>query len=282
MGIRIFTYSRLRELESFLESVETPSHCELCPGLKGGLHHPSYEVTSKCNLNCIFCYAKSTELAKKLPKPGYYGEEKPKVITVSQYGEPTLIGLDKLEKLFNLLKKRFGKVRIDLQTNGVLLSRRVNADIVMISLSASNRKSYEFLTGRDEFLNVLNAIEVSSEGKTIVRTVYIPGVNENEIEEIAKIAEKYNAEHMIQPCSIHPGMEKLRKIYDFERDTLYDFLDIAEKANYISDVRIPGCLVQIVKDMMEQFDFEEIAFARRKPSERVPEIRRERMFSFNL
>ena len=275
MGIRIVSGKRLRELEAFVESAEHPSHCEGCPGLEGvPLHHPSYELTGRCNLNCIFCYAYSTKKAGKLPKPGYYGEPNPKAITISQYGEPTLVGIEKLERLFSLLRKKFD-ARIDLQTNGVLLDE-VSADIVMVSLSASNRESYLKLTGFDYFDRVLKNLEFAS----IVRTVFLPGINDREVEEIGRIAERLELELMLQPCSIHPGLEERLKRagYDFERDTLYDYLDSAEKSN----ARVPGCLLKIVREILEFEDFEDIAFSRRSFASKPPEIRREWRFCFDL
>ena len=289
MAVKIVSGKRLRELERFIDEVNHSSHCINCPWLncKRPEHHPSYEVTTRCNLNCAFCYAYSSAKANSLPKPGYYGDEKPKAITISQYGEPTLIGLKKLEKLFNLLRKRFEGVRIDLQTNGTLLTRPVKADIVMVSLSSSTEEGYVRLTGRNEFRNVVRAIELNSrEGvRTIVRTVFLPGINSREIESIARIAENLEVEHMIQPCSIHPGLEeKLKKAgYDFEDDMLYDYLNAAEKAKSTgADVRLPGCLLKIIKSMLEQFDFEDVVFLKRIFAERPPEIRRDWKFSFKL
>lgn len=285
MGIRIVSRARIRELESFIEDVSYPSHCVDCPGLYSDSpqHHPSYEVTTECNLNCVFCYAHSSAMANTLPKPGYYGNENPKAITVSQYGEPTVIGIEKLEKLFDLLRKKFGNVRIDLQTNGTLLNKPVQADIVMISLSSSTKEGYMRLTGRNMFCRVLKAIEMNS--GVIVRTVFLPGINDSEIDSIAKIVREYEVEHMIQPCSIHPGLkERLREAgYSFDRDTLYDYLDSAEKARSSgADVRIPGCLLRIVKSMLEQFDFEDVVFAQRRIAKSPPKIRREWKFSFHI
>ncbi len=283
MGIRIVKSSRLGELEAYINDCKYSKHCVDCPGLNGEVHHPSYEITTACNLNCIFCYAKSSIATGKAPKPGYYGDEKPKVITVSQYGEPTIIGLSKLEHLFRLLRKKFGNIRIDLQTNGVLLKKCVDADIIMISLSASNRENYAKITGKDEFLNVLKAIEISSAEKdTIIRCVFLPGINDRDILEIAKIAKKYDTEYMIQPCSIHPGIKERLIKYDFGRDTLYDYLDVVERANNIADVRVPGCLISIVKNMLEYYDFEDLVFSRRSISNKVPEIRRDWKFSFDI
>ncbi len=289
MPVRIVSGKRLRELERFIDEVSYPSHCVNCPWLKYERpeHHSSYEVTARCNLNCVFCYAYSSAKAKSLPEPGYYGDENPEAVTVSQYGEPTLIGLEKLEKLFDLLRKRFKGVRIDLQTNGTLLTRPVKADIVMVSLSSSTEEGYARLTGRNEFHSVVRAVELSSsEGVgTIVRTVFLPGINSGEIESIARIAESLEVEHMIQPCSIHPGLkERLGKAgYIFENDTLYDYLNVAEKAKSTgADVRLPGCLLRIIRSMLEQFDFEDVVFLKRGFAERPPEIRREWKFSFKL
>ena len=281
-GIRIVKRSYLQELERFIEEAEYPSHCIYCEGIKDidePVHHPSYEITPACNLRCIFCYSHSALMAGKAPKPGYYGEMNPKAITISQYGEPLVAGHEKLECIISKLRRKFG-ARIDLQTNGTLLREEVKADMVMISLDAANRESYKRLAGVDAFKDVLRGMEIiaSSNSRGIVRTVYLPGINEAEIPEIAKISFKIGMdEFMLQPCSIHPGIgENLaREGYDFGKNTLYDFLDIAYKA----EARVPGCILKNVRRMMEVMDFEEVIFMRRNPvSLKPPEIRREWQF----
>ena len=74
---------------------------------------------------------------KTAPKPGYYGDLNPKVITISQYGEPLIVGVEKVARIIEYLKEKFGKVRIDLQTNGTIDFTELNGliDIAMISLA---------------------------------------------------------------------------------------------------------------------------------------------------
>ncbi|AEA47765.1 radical SAM protein [Archaeoglobus veneficus] len=283
MTMRIVSRSYLKELERFVEEAEYPSHCIHCEGIEDveePKHHPSYEITSACNLKCVFCYSYSALKAGKAPKPGYYGDLNPKAITISQYGEPLIVGHEKLSCIISELRKRF-KARIDLQTNGTLLKEEVDADIVMISLDASNRESYARITGVDMFENVLKAMDIVAASKSIgvLRTIYLPGINDTELQQIAEIGyERGMDEFMLQPCSIHPGIEGrlLRAGYDMEKDTLYDYLDAAYRC---VNVRIPGCLLKNIRRMMEVMDFEDVVFMRRNQvSAEPPEIRREWRF----
>ena len=89
-------------------------------------------------------------------------------------------------------------------------------------------------------------------------------------------------EFMLQPCSIYPGIEEklMRAGYDMGRSYLYDFLDVAYRC---VNVRIPGCLLENIRRMMEGMDFEEVVFMRRNPiSLKPPEMRREWRFVFEV
>ncbi|HIP25025.1 MAG TPA: radical SAM protein, partial [Archaeoglobus profundus] len=144
-----------------LQQLNFSKHCIYCEGLdlsiKEPRHHPSYEITTSCNLNCVYCYSRVALINKTAPKPGYYGDLNPKVITISQYGEPLIVGVEKVAKIIEYLREKFGKVRIDLQTNGTIDFTDLNdlIDIAMISLDVSNRESYKLITGVDMFNKVI-------------------------------------------------------------------------------------------------------------------------------
>ncbi|MEM2346473.1 MAG: radical SAM protein, partial [Archaeoglobaceae archaeon] len=71
----------------FIKKAKYSFHCKHCEGIsevENPKHHPSYEITLDCNLDCIFCYSKIAK-SMGIPKPGYYGDMNPKAITISQF-----------------------------------------------------------------------------------------------------------------------------------------------------------------------------------------------------
>jgi len=292
----------LTKLKKFVEEMEIPSHCVYCEGvdisIKNPKHHPSYEITHRCNLKCVFCYSEAAVKAGTAPKPGYYGEDDPKAITISQYGEPLVVGADKVAYVIRELKKRFGDdVRIDLQTNGTLLDKNAFSklenlvDIVMISLDASNPEGYMKLTGANAFERVCEALKIAarSDVVSVLRTIYMPGINDKELVDIAKIGDQAGVdEMMLQPCSVYDE-ESLKKLgFDFEKaESMAEFLKAAYKCQEAVDsmkVKIPGCMLVNLRHLLESgFDFEDIMFLRRDSRARnPPTIRRDWKFEILL
>ncbi|MDI9645326.1 MAG: radical SAM protein [Archaeoglobales archaeon] len=275
----------MNDLEEFIKNVKFSKHCKFCEGIDDSIedpkHHPSYEITKKCNLNCIFCYSRVAERSKTVPEPGYYGEMNPKVITISQYGEPFASGEKEVARIIDELRKIFGEVRIDIQTNGTydlkILDGR--ADIVMISISAGKREKYAEICGVDAFPKVLeNLKKVSGFAYTIVRTVYLPGINDSELVDIAKIAAEVD-ELFIQPVSVYrenlPSLNRL----DFDRaESIYDFIKSAFSVSEIANIRLPGCFLKNLKAFLENYDFQELKFVKRNVFGDYPAIRRKRLF----
>ncbi|MCS7145012.1 MAG: radical SAM protein, partial [Archaeoglobaceae archaeon] len=146
-------------MNDYIKKLKYPLHCEHCEGIsdvENPKHHPSYEITNECNLDCIFCYSRIAK-AKGLPKPGYYGDMNPKAITISQFGEPLLAGEKEVIRIAKALREIFGEIRLDLQTNGVLLTPKIceEFDIIMISLDAGSREGYKRITKKDFFERVV-------------------------------------------------------------------------------------------------------------------------------
>ncbi len=292
----------LGRLRKFIEKMDIPSHCVYCEGvdisIKNPKHHPSYEITHRCNLKCVFCYSEAAVKGGTVPKPGYYGEDDPKAITISQYGEPLVVGADKVAYVIRELKKRFGDdVRIDLQTNGTLLDRDAFSkfedlvDIVMISLDASNPEGYVRLTGVNAFERVCEALKIAARSNvvSVLRTIYMPGINDKELMDIAKIGDQAGVdEMMLQPCSVYDE-ESLKKLgFDFEKaESMSEFLKAAyfcQEAVDSMKVKIPGCMLVNLRHLLENgFDFEDILFLRRDSRARTPPtIRRDWKFEIPL
>lgn len=265
-----------------LSKLEFPKHCEHCEGISEveiPKHHPSYEITMDCNLDCVFCYSR---IARSKPlKPGYYGDMNPKAITISQFGEPLLAGEKEVIRIARSLRDIFGEVRLDLQTNGVLLTPKIceEFDIVMISLDAGSSESYAKITKRNFFERVVKNIKISAEiTHTTVRTIFIPGINDFELKRIAEIA-TFADELFLQPLSIYRENLELMNGLDVERaESIGEFLKIAVDLSEIANVKIPGCFLQNLKKVLKDFSVEEVLFLRRNAFAKFQNIRREWRF----
>jgi len=276
----------LTEIKKMLRKMEYPKHCIHCEGIderiENPVHHPSYEITAACNLNCIFCYSKVAEIKGSAPKPGYYGTLEPKAITISQYGEPFVVGTEKVVEIIRKLRERFGEVRIDIQTNGTLLDPSKlgsEADIVMISLDAGSREKYREITGTDLFEKAVKSIEqMASQTYTIVRTVFMPGVNNGELESIAEVASIAD-ELFLQPLSIYRENKKLLELIDVERsESIGEFLEAAYRLSETAEVRIPGCLLLNIRSFLKKYDIGDLMLVKRNAFGSVPVMQREWKF----
>ena len=256
--------------------------------IKEPRHHPSYEITTSCNLNCVYCYSRVALINKTAPKPGYYGDLNPKVITISQYGEPLIVGVEKVAKIIEYLREKFGKVRIDLQTNGTIDFTDLNdlIDIAMISLDVSNRESYKLITGVDMFNKVIRNIEKATDMDytIIVRSVYLPGINDNELVELSKLLAEIGVdEHFIQPCSVYKEClnDLIRLGFNLEKaESLYYYLDIVNKCKEFLEVTIPGCIKIVLDKILEQLDDkDDLKFVKKRCiAQTPPKIRRDWRF----
>lgn len=274
------------EIEKMLRKMKYPRHCIHCEGIdesvENPVHHPSYEISNACNLNCIFCYSKIAEVKGRVPKPGYYGSLDPRAITISQYGEPFIAGTERVVEIIRKLRDRFGDVRIDIQTNGTLLDPTKlgsEADIVMISLDAGSREKYVEITGADFFDRVVKNIEqISEQVYTVVRTVFMPGVNDKELESIAKIASIAD-ELFLQPLSIYRESEKLVEIVEVDRvESIGEFLEAVYRLSNIAEVRIPGCMLLNIREFLEKYDTSDLMLIKRNAFGKAPVMQREWRF----
>jgi len=282
----------MEDFKKFVKSVGYPKHCIHCEGLdlsiKEPKHHPSYEITTRCNLGCVYCYSKVALLNKTAPKPGYYGDPNPKAITISQYGEPLLAGVGRVARIIEALKERFGNVRIDLQTNGTIGFVELDGliDIAMVSLDVSNAESYKAITGANLFNDVLENIKKAVDMDCIatVRSVYLPGINDNELVELAKLLGDIGVdEHFIQPCSVYNECldDLIRLGFDLEKsESLFEYLNVVYRCSEDVKVVIPGCIKVVLDEILKQLDdFEDLRFIRRNAVARnPPQIRRDWKF----
>ena len=274
-------------------AMKESSHCESCPGNdereENPVHHPSYEITTKCNLRCIYCYSIIAVKKGKAPKPGYYGEIKNvKAITISQFGEPLLAGIDEVERVARRLKDISPDARLDLQTNGILLDERAVKrlekffDLAMVSLNAASREKYLEITKFDGYETVKKNLRVLKESsiRGIIRTIYMPGINDRDVFKIAELSNSLEMEMFLQPLSVYNAELMKKHGLDMERtESLIEFLEVSEKLKEITDLRIPGCIIVNVKRIIREYGRDCLRFIKRNAMANVPEIRREWKFT---
>ncbi len=292
----MFSNDFIDDFKRFILKVDYPKHCTFCEGLdlsiKEPKHHPSYEITTACNLNCIYCYSKVAVRNKTAPKEGYYGDLNPKAVTISQYGEPLLVGVDKVAKIIERLREIFGDVRIDLQTNGTIDFKDLDGliDIAMVSLDVANPKSYRIVTGKNKFYDVLENVEnaVNMDCILTVRSVFLPNFNDSELVNLSKILGDIGVdEHFIQPCSVYNEClnDLLSVGFDIERsNSLYDYLKVVYDCSEFVNVVIPGCIKVVLDEILKQLDdLSDLKFVRRNSIAREPpKIRREWRFAVDV
>ncbi len=268
------------------------THCTHCQGsdesIENPVHHPTYEITPKCNLNCIYCYSNVALKKGKAPMPGYYGDtEDVRSITLSQYGEPLVAGIDEVERVARELKDMFPQARLDLQTNGILLNERAIKrlekyfELAMVSLDVSSKEKYARITGFDGFDILMDNLKAlsSSSIRGVIRTIYMPGINDKDVFELAELANRLNMEVFLQPLSVYDKELMESHGLDMERtEDIVEFLGVAERLREIADVRIPGCFIVNVRRIERDFGREYLKLIRRNALAEVPEMKRERKF----
>ena len=270
------------KLEEIVRNLKIVRHCVGCEGInleiENPCHHPSIELTQKCNLNCIYCYSKHKNINR-----GIYGNlENAKAVTISQYGEP-LMDLEGVKKGIEFCKN-IG-LRVDLQTNGVLLNEEIikefkdlGLDLIMISLSSFNREKYKLLTEKDYFSKVLENINIASKYlHTIVRTIYIPGFNDNDLLKLSKELNGYVDEIMVHHLILYKENENSLKNLNINFDEVGKIKNLLLMVNKMQEnapkvnVTIKGCLLVQLKEM-DGFILNNITY---DVFSEVPDIKRE-------
>jgi len=254
-------------LENIVKNLSISKHCIGCQGLniknRNPHHHPSIELGQDCQHNCIFCYSKLINIKKGIYgiDPNIKDTKEYKSITISQYGEPLLYP-NKVKMAIEFTKSL--NLRCDLQTNGVNLNedmlkefKELGLDIIMISLSSSKPETHEILTKSKTFEKVLNNIKLASKYfYTIVRSIYIPNFNDDELIELAELLNNNTnvKEIMVHQLIVHPeNLSELNRICNIEKvGKIKDLLTLVEKMNMVSPnikVTIKGCLLSNLKNM---------------------------------
>lgn len=205
------------------------------------------EISTECNLNCIFCkrdntlfrktgcklwpqkqdeeldFEKYAEIIKSFKK--LQGEE---IIFI---GADPLLKLDKMKKIIDLAKKN-GINRFTIYTNGSLITSNMidffsqNNITLSLEIFSLVEETYKLITGqqlkKDDILNAIK--EMKYKNVNVIANVLISKYNQNEIESIIKTLKEYLPQNRInvefiynKPENNHYSPKWIKSIYDRNR-----------------------------------------------------------------
>ena len=234
-------------------------------GVSGRIHLP---VAPKCNVQCAFCDRKydcanesrpgvtskvlTPEQAVLRAKKALAAEPRIRVIGIAGPGDP-LTNPETFET-FRLVSKEIPEAVLCLSTNGLLLEEKMDevldcgVDTLTVTVNTLRAETaaqiYSYVTSESGCLSGLAAgeylvnkqrmaLERCAREKCVVKinTVLIPGINDGEIEEIAKMAKLYGCTVMNVMPLIPCGAMKERRAPELEelletRETVKRYLPI--------------------------------------------------------
>ena len=163
-------------------------------------------ITDKCNLKCIYC----------MPEDKIESTDERELLTFEEIEKICIaaadIGIKKIKitggepllrkdtaKLIKRIKQIAGIEKVTLTTNGILLEKNIDEliqagiDGINISLDSLKEEKYQAITRCGNLKDVFSGIESALNGKIKIKLncVIIKNINEDEIIEIAELAQKY-------------------------------------------------------------------------------------------
>jgi len=170
------------------------------------IKHLRLSVTSRCNLNCIYCHREgesskdemNVEEIEKICKAFYeLGVRKIKITG----GEPLI-----REDLIEIIARMPPFDDISLVTNGTLLSKRAQElkdaglNRINISLDTLREDRYKHITGKRLLKRVIEGIYAAYDAGLIpikLNMVVLKGINDDEIDDLLNFASSFNNNHNI-------------------------------------------------------------------------------------
>jgi uncharacterized protein len=201
------------------------------------------KFASPCNLNCTYCYEYNTGDDTWKKKPKYFSNENakylnerikkylkvvqiPKLNIIAHGGEPLLLGADKLNDIFSILKEGIeDKLNFGLQTNAVL----VNQDIievlkihnvkcgVSIDGDSNHNKFRVFHNGKPSFEDTIKGYHLLNENRLVAGILCVVDFETNPKDVLDSLCALNPKQlDLLQPFNNHDhilGAEKLGKLF---------------------------------------------------------------------
>jgi|LGOV01.1.fsa_nt_gb MoaA/NifB/PqqE/SkfB family radical SAM enzyme len=237
---------KLRKLNEDLNSLERFFKKEILESFPIDVGIPTGD---RCNLQCIFCTQREGELAKqyknisfaqflKFTEPLSFAN----YIQIQGWGEP-LFNPD-YEKIFDYVAKHCKGAQISFNTNGVLLNEKwinklTSNDnvLVNVSLNASSKETYKYLSKKDCFDKVIKNIKLLIKTRTEKQLtsprvyVSIVGMEQNihELPELVNLAADLGVDYVVLRDLMILRKEREKDSLHYHRDKTIPALQQAFK-----------------------------------------------------
>jgi len=234
-----------------------------------------YEVTSKCNLTCGFCYNswRNGGAHPELPDIKNLKKMLQKTILDSGAefitfagGEPLLY--PKLFEIVAFLRKSFQNMNIGIASNGTLLDRE-NIDRLIdcgvtyfeIPLLAATDETYRKMTGKTLLGKVREAISyVKLKNIPLNVSLLLSKVNADEFETILDMAYALGADTISLNRFVHADLGVLkREKYELSKEQLSSLLEKADRKSRELNTHI-GVTIPIENCLLPHSDFPNLYF----------------------
>ena len=213
-----------------------------------------WNITSRCNENCKFCYRILTDSENDLEKNKKVLEvlSKLSIDKISWTGGepllyPNLIELLKISKLY-LIKN-------NLLTNGKLLSREKilelepYLDYITLSYDSNNSNTFEIMgRGKKHGINVIQILDYIKDNNINIKikiNTLVSKMNKDEVIDIGKLLEKYNIERWrlfkfmpLRNCAINNSTsfeisnEEYKQVVSDVKNLYGNHIQISERNEY--------------------------------------------------
>ncbi|MBU4501300.1 MAG: radical SAM protein, partial [Nanoarchaeota archaeon] len=208
--------------------------------------------TSLCNLNCVFCSVDSGPYSKLHPvafqvELSYLMQWLEEIVNFK--GSGVEANLDSVGELltypdFMELVKRISELenvsRISFQTNGVLLTKemvdrleKLGINQINLSINSLDEKKAKTYSGTPNYnlKHILELAEYVSKSKIqlLLAPVYMPGINDEDIENIIQLAKKLDVRLGIQKYDIYKYGRKYKPVNKTNWWKFYNQLEKWEK-----------------------------------------------------
>ena len=182
-------------------------------GLRVGEKH-IFVRFCKCNLKCNFCDTDfDISNSKQFSTQELFELLKEKDCNVISFtgGEP-LLDVDFLENFLKNYKNKLNK-KIYLETNGTL-TKNLKKIIDYVDIVAMGIKLKSATKQENNFIENDNFLKISCKKEVFIKIVFDKNVQNNEIEEVVKLAKKYNTTIVLQPKMPIEQDTNLNEIFD--------------------------------------------------------------------
>jgi len=163
------------ELENLFEAINSQSNLLFSVETGQPVYHPCnlhivhLNLTNKCNLDCIYCYAQERHAGKDRLKYKDYTGVIDSINILSKGAEIVLTGGEPLLSSHALDVARYAKQRgnqVHILTNGTLIDEKTApriaelADLTKVSLDGSTAEINDALRGKGSFVKAVKAIDL--------------------------------------------------------------------------------------------------------------------------